>query len=579
MMKYALRGILFVLALVALNPGSVWAQQHANPCPRPENGSMVSPPPDLYSRNGVLDVSFNYEMGMDDSGRTLFCFVTPDGLESPTLHLNPGDRLNVTLTNANPPPPPGAPTERVSNSSDRCGDALMTITSVNLHFHGTNTSPVCHADEVIHTIVNSHETFQYHVKFPANEPSGLYWYHPHVHGIAEAAVQGGGSGAIVIEGIEKLQPAVAGLPERILLIRDLVVRGNQNDPDVPAWDVSLNYVTIPFPGYRPAMIRMRPGAKEFWRVANASADTIIDLRLRYDGATQPLQVVALDGVPTGSQDGTRQGKIVTEDYIRLPPAARAEFIMTGPAATVADAVFETLKIDTGPDGDNDPTRPLAKDRNVRRANRAAEDARAFLAPSAPNVRRSRQSKSDVGTKAVFLGEAVGPQEPRGSHQLFHHRGWREARVVQSAEPAGDRDYPGRDRGLDYRESRPGKSRISLASNPLFAAGAGRRPRAREPATIARHGRGSVRDRQKPVSQRQGTNGFPRHGYRGFRLPLSYPRARGRRHDGYHPGASAEKILMSRRFIGCKREEMMLAPTRGLTSAARSDCRRGCRAVG
>jgi FtsP/CotA-like multicopper oxidase with cupredoxin domain len=418
MMKYALRGILFVLALVALNPGSVWAQQHANPCPRPENGSMVSPPPDLYSRNGVLDVSFNYEMGMDDSGRTLFCFVTPDGLESPTLHLNPGDRLNVTLTNANPPPPPGAPTERVSNSSDRCGDALMTITSVNLHFHGTNTSPVCHADEVIHTIVNSHETFQYHVKFPANEPSGLYWYHPHVHGIAEAAVQGGGSGAIVIEGIEKLQPAVAGLPERILLIRDLVVRGNQNDPDVPAWDVSLNYVTIPFPGYRPAMIRMRPGAKEFWRVANASADTIIDLRLRYDGATQPLQVVALDGVPTGSQDGTRRGKIVTEDYIRLPPAARAEFIMTGPAATVADAVFETLKIDTGPDGDDDPTRPLAKI-ETSDAPTALPKMPAPSSPPPPQMFEGlAKAKATSERKLYFSEKLLDPKNPAGPTNFF-----------------------------------------------------------------------------------------------------------------------------------------------------------------
>ncbi|MEI9930202.1 MAG: hypothetical protein WDM89_06550 [Rhizomicrobium sp.] len=31
-----------------------------------------------------------------------------------------------------------------------CGDATMTISSVNMHFHGTNTSPKCHSDEVIH---------------------------------------------------------------------------------------------------------------------------------------------------------------------------------------------------------------------------------------------------------------------------------------------------------------------------------------------------------------------------------------------------------------------------------------------
>ena len=99
----------------------------------------------------------------------------------------------------------------------------MTITSVNVHFHGTNTSPRCHADEVIHTLINSGRTFKYSVKFPTNEPPGLYWYHPHVHGLSEAAVQGGASGAIIIDGIENLQPAVSRLPERVLIIRDQTV--------------------------------------------------------------------------------------------------------------------------------------------------------------------------------------------------------------------------------------------------------------------------------------------------------------------------------------------------------------------
>jgi FtsP/CotA-like multicopper oxidase with cupredoxin domain len=75
---------------------------------------------------------------------------------------------------------------------------------------------------------------------------------------------------------------------------------------------------------------MKPGEKQFWRVVNASADTIIDLQLQYDGTPQPLEVVALDGVPTGSQDGTSRGKRITETDILLAPAARAEFIVTGP---------------------------------------------------------------------------------------------------------------------------------------------------------------------------------------------------------------------------------------------------------
>ena len=103
---------------------------------------------------------------------------------------------------------------------------------------------------------------------------------------------------------------------------------------------------------------MKPYEKQFWRVVNASADTILDLQLQYDGHVQPLEVIALDGVPTSSQDGTSRGKSLTKTDILLPPAGRAEFIVTGPPPSVRSAKLLTLNIDTGPDGDYDPQRPL-----------------------------------------------------------------------------------------------------------------------------------------------------------------------------------------------------------------------------
>ena len=129
------------------------------------------------------------------------------------------------------------------------------------------------------------------------QPPGLYWYHPHIYKVNEAAVQGGASGAIIVEGIEKLQPKVAGLPERVLIVRDQHRASGSTDSRAPAWDVSVNYVPVPYPNYPPAVIRMRPDEMEFWRVANAAADTILDIALQYDGVAQPLEVVALDGVP------------------------------------------------------------------------------------------------------------------------------------------------------------------------------------------------------------------------------------------------------------------------------------------
>ena len=66
--------------------------------------------------------------------------------------------------------------------------------------------------------------------FPTDEPPGPYWYHPHVHGLSEMAVQGG-AGAIMVDGIQNVQPKVAGLPKRILVIRDQNVSGfNRRGP-------------------------------------------------------------------------------------------------------------------------------------------------------------------------------------------------------------------------------------------------------------------------------------------------------------------------------------------------------------
>ena len=102
--------------------------------------------------------------------------------------MNPGDTLVLTLKNLVPEQsgemPAMAGMDMAKAGEGGCGAMDMTPSSVNIHYHGTNTPPVCHEDEAIHTIINSGETFRYEIHFPKNEPPGLYWYHPHIHGIA-----------------------------------------------------------------------------------------------------------------------------------------------------------------------------------------------------------------------------------------------------------------------------------------------------------------------------------------------------------------------------------------------------------
>ena len=367
-------------------PGPTPVPPVANACQRFAAGSVVQQPPALFSQNGVLNVSFSYQTTTDQYGRQLFCFMTPDGLENPTLHLNPGDTLNITVTNNTPQvlpteagvttevfnPPNCGNTTAVELNADTSALNTMTGGSMNIHYHGTNTSPACHGDNVTKTLINPGSTFSYSVLFPTNEPPGLYWYHPHVHGLAEAAVQGGGSGAIVIEGINNVQPATAGLRQRILIIRDqqttqgYMESAGGTEGGIPQVDLTVNNITINtftdkttgVTSYTPAVIQMAPGAQEFWRVSNSASNAILDLQVRFDGTAQTIQIVGIDGVPVNSQDGTQPGQLIPVTHFLLPPASRVEFLVSAPSPSVQVAQLVTQNILTGPLGDDDPTRPL-----------------------------------------------------------------------------------------------------------------------------------------------------------------------------------------------------------------------------
>jgi FtsP/CotA-like multicopper oxidase with cupredoxin domain len=259
----------------------------------------------------------------------------------------------------------------------------MDATSTNLHFHGLTIPPVCHQDDVLHTSIRPGDaSFEYRMRIPTNQPPGLYWYHPHMHGFTRAQVVGGASGALIVEGIEQKNKQVAGLPERVIVIRDedllnpgAAPSGNtQRAPSVlldrdgdarntgdgsgiPAKDLSLNFVSVPYPDYPPATIRMRPLERQFWRVVNASSITYLNLQLLVDGKPLALGIAGVDGAPV-NDNGLGGDYVLWQNHLGVPPGGRTEFIVTAPAQGTA-ATLITRSVNTGPDGENDPTRTLA----------------------------------------------------------------------------------------------------------------------------------------------------------------------------------------------------------------------------
>ena len=460
--KYRFQQIIWTLVLLTSAGG--YATAHGSEalsdiCPRPAAGATVEEPEDLRSQNGILTLDLTARSELQKDGSTRFCYLLADGNQSPTLRLKPGDMLVLRLRNdlstaKNDPPDPHPHLhlhrkpayDKSGASTDPCTNATMSATSTNLHFHGLTIPPVCHQDEVLKTSIQPGDPpFEYRFRIPDNEPPGLYWYHPHIHGFSSQQVLGGASGALIVEGIERANPEVAGLPERVLVIRDQDLSKNDTqlapgttglpafvdaDGDTinsgtgggkPAKDLSVNYVPVTYPSYQPALISMRPGERQLWRVLNATSVTYLNLTVLVKRGpkfrAQWMGVVAIDGVPINANGSPVHGTEWLQNIV-VAPGARVEFIMVGPPAG-APAMLVTRWVDTGETGENDPNRPLV---SITAATDAPEP-RSILSttpqPLPPPARPWIGSVQPARTRKLYFSEdAPDPAHPNAPTQFY-----------------------------------------------------------------------------------------------------------------------------------------------------------------
>ena len=321
------------------------------------------------SKHGLLELTLTVRSSTDANGYTRYCYVDEDGFQAPTLRVHPGDTLVIHLKNEisrSRPPEKAAGAGHMQGlhaghakgdtRRNPCAGGEMSASSTNLHFHGLAVPPVCHQDETLKTVIQPDDpAFEYRVQIPATQPPGLYWYHPHIHGFSEEQLLGGESGALIVEGTARTVPEVAGLPQRVLVIRDenMPAPTEKPDPNRPTKQLSVNYVPVPYPKYPTAIIKMKPGERQFWRVLNASADTYLSLAVEYDGTRQLLGLVSLDGVPLHYGQPGSTNYVPDETDIFLAPAGRAEFLITGPPAGVTGRLI-THSVFRGADEDGKP---------------------------------------------------------------------------------------------------------------------------------------------------------------------------------------------------------------------------------
>jgi len=264
----------------------------------PVSGAPLLVPEQLYANNvGVLRVTLRAEEGVFDvAGSPLKARLYDGAIVGPTLHLRPGETLEMSLRND-------------------------TFEATNIHFHGMHVWPSGVADNVFREMPPG-SVNQVQIEVPTDHVPGLYWYHADLPGQVEPQIMGGMSGLLVVEGLEELLPDASRHVKQVpLALRDVLVRGKSAIADTEALDGrNPNAVTTRLVNgmFEPALA-IAPGETQLWRIGNIGANTFYDLQL--PGHT--FTVIAEDGAPVW--------ETWEADHLVMPPGKRFEVLVTGGA--------------------------------------------------------------------------------------------------------------------------------------------------------------------------------------------------------------------------------------------------------
>lgn len=282
-------------------------------------GSELLEPAELRSTAGTLAVALEAAPGqVTMAGRQVRALSYNGGVPGPTLRVRAGDTLSVNLRNG------------------------LTDPS-NLHVHGLHVSPEGNSDNVFVT-VPAGDSFDYRYELPTNHPPGVYWYHPHHHGLVTDQVFGGLYGAIIVEDAAPI-PASR---ERILIVSDVTLTSAGTIPAATrtAKMSGREGELVLVNGQLNPVMTARPGERERWRIVNACVSRY--LRLRLDG-----QQLTLLGIDSGRFASPRR-----VEEIVLAPGNRADLLVTGTAGT---SVLRAIPYDRGSSGMMGSSSPRAED--------------------------------------------------------------------------------------------------------------------------------------------------------------------------------------------------------------------------
>ena len=246
-------------------------------------GSVLREPLRIPSRGGRL----TYTLRADEqetfvAGALRKTIVYNGSFPAPTLVVDPGDRIRVTLVNGLEHP-------------------------TNLHTHGFHVSPEGNSDNVL-LHIEAGETFEYQFDLPRDHAPGLNWYHPHPHGHGTHQMFGGMAGAVIFRSRAERRRRLPPMRDRVLVLQ------------APEWDEAgelkpwsalllATQLRLVNGQLRPG-IPIREGETQRWRILNATVSDFFDLQL---SGHRLLQIAA---------DGNPFERALELDTVHIPPGGR-----------------------------------------------------------------------------------------------------------------------------------------------------------------------------------------------------------------------------------------------------------------
>ena len=341
-------------------------------------------PPTFYSSNGSLDLlmtaksklisldtyspnSWVYEVCYRSDATNNVCPAdsrTASAYGGMRLQLQPGDHLKIRFINQLPPAPPDA-----EHAQGPMGEMLKD-NPTNLHTHGliveprqaTQSNPT-YGDFVyvlaypkgklptmqMPGLDYTDQPLDYDIYIPTNHPAGLFWIHPHVHGLALNQISAGMAGIITIGNVSGYvsraaatfgtSPLAGAFGTSIPTVRHLTLKDmqiyadntvfTQEDPEFCDADQSSQ---SPQNGFCPGADNTGEGGGDYtggkwfftvngqiyptitlssggevWRITHASGSRSYALTIIDDvtGLARPFQVLAIDGVTINSSVGSQ----------------------------------------------------------------------------------------------------------------------------------------------------------------------------------------------------------------------------------------------------------------------------------